>query len=1159
MVAGLVSFAQHQGIREKQCTLTGDTILIDSLPLIPEYVALRDSNGQAISKNLYKIENGSLFFSLNNTPNLKGQRITCRYRVLAFPITMPIVSKKPTADSVLAKEDIAPGNFIYDPSAVTISPSELKGLDYSGSFSRGLSFGNSQNLVLNSAFNLQLSGMLGDDIEVNAAITDQNIPIQPEGNTASLQDFDRIFITLKKQKSELTAGDYELAVPKGAYFLNYLKKLKGASLSTGYDAKEFGQIQGRAAYAIARGKFARNQFQGTEGNQGPYRLSGAEGEVFIIVLSGTERVFIDGVLMQRGLDKDYIIDYNVGEVKFTANRLITKDSRIQIEFGYQDQNYVRSLWAADAKWQLGKLALRFNAYSEQDNKNQVATGNLTEQDILMLEVAGDDPNRALVRRIDSLDQFNPQRILYELRDSVVNGVRYDSVLVYSTNPLKAKYLGNFTHLGQGNGNYRIAVSNANGRVYEWIPPKADGTLQGSFEPAKNLVTPKQNQLFSLGGTWAIGKKFEVDIEAALSNQDLNLFSSLDADDNKGVATKLSLKGFSPMAFKADSSSIWHGARLQYHAHYEFVQDNFRFIEPFRQREFTRDWNTIGKTAQLNEHLARAGLSFSSKIGGLGFESSALIQDTAYQGFKQSAFANFALKGWDVKANVSLLSNQTVRESAVFVRPKIDLSKTFSKAHDLKIGLYWEREENTLRDRNADTLRASAFRFDILKASLGSMETEGRDYFWNASFQRRYDFRPASEAFRQLTLADEWSVNGGLNSKSAGQLRANFTYRTLETDSLYSEVKSQDTYLGRLDYQLGLLKNSLRISTVYEAGSGQQRRAEYNYLRVNAGEGSYQWIDRNQDSIPQLNEFELAVFSDLANYMRVVSYTDDFVRTNNVVFNQSIQFNGKQLWGSSKQKVGKFLSRFSTQSVFNIDRRSYQSPLVSAFNPFELGISDSLLVSFTSTIRNSLFFNRNHPKYSIELSQLANSNRQNIASGAESRLVSQWQFSGRWNITSDLSLKLQAATNSNERQAQNFADRNFNLLGYDLSPEVAWFWKKKFRATFTYKLQLSDNQIGDKESKVSHNLGLEMAYNKSTKTDIRAKFNLVENIYTGNTSTPVAFAMLEGLQTGQNLLWSLTWRQSLGGSIELNISYEGRKTGTQASVVHVGRMQIRAAF
>ena len=138
-------------------------------------------------------------------------------------------------------------------------------------------------------------------MDINAIITDNSIPIQPEGNTHQLQEFDKVFIQLKSKNTQLIAGDFETSKPKG-YFLNYFKKTQGGHLTTAWKQanpfsnkdtiKQFVSI----AAGISKGKFARNNITADNGNQGPYKLTGAQNELYIIVLAGTEKVYINGTL-----------------------------------------------------------------------------------------------------------------------------------------------------------------------------------------------------------------------------------------------------------------------------------------------------------------------------------------------------------------------------------------------------------------------------------------------------------------------------------------------------------------------------------------------------------------------------------------------------------------------------------------------------------------------------------------------------------------------------------------------------------------------------------------------------------------------------------------------------------------------------------------------
>ena len=215
-------------------------------------------------------------------------------------------------------------------------------LNSAGNVSRGIGFGNAQDVVVNSNLNLRINGTVANDVEVLAVISDENNPIQPEWNTQQIQDFDQVYITLKKDSTTLTLGDFLMQRPADSYFINYYKKSRGIQVQNVTHSHDW-RITTEAEAALSRGRFNRNRIDGIEGNSGPYRLSGENGELFIVVIAGTENVFLDGRALTRGENNDYVVNYNTGEITFTPRILITRYSRIVVEFQYSDRNYGRAV------------------------------------------------------------------------------------------------------------------------------------------------------------------------------------------------------------------------------------------------------------------------------------------------------------------------------------------------------------------------------------------------------------------------------------------------------------------------------------------------------------------------------------------------------------------------------------------------------------------------------------------------------------------------------------------------------------------------------------------------------------------------------------------------------------------------------------------------
>ncbi len=1147
---GIAQTEQLSNKRAMVIVLDSLPILLDSLTVLPESVEIIDDQGGKVDKKDYLLFNNELFWASSKKPKY----IEVSFRVLPYDLYKLNSHLDTTKIEIDENGDYI--GFDFSPYESQSGLIDFQGLDYNGSFARGVSFGNNQSLVLNSSFNLQLAGNLGDDVEILAAISDNNIPLQPEGNTQQLQEFDKIFIQLKKGNASLTAGDYELSRPD-SYFMNYFKKLKGATAQNIFEINDKSTLSTKASVAIARGKFSRNSVVAQEGNQGPYRLEGADGERFIIVLAGTEKVFLDGMLLKRGLEEDYIIDYNRADVLFTSKRLITKDSRIIVEFEYAVQNYTRSLYAVNTEYKTEKMRLYMNIYSEQDSRTSGGAADLDSLQKSILINAGDNPVNAIAPGIDSLQEINQFSVSYKLIDTMytVNGLDLtEEILVYSTDQDSARFSANFIEVDFGSGNYIIDNSTAaNGRVYRWLAPDPlTGMQQGNYVVGRKLLAPNKQSLYTFGGEYKISKNSSILTELAISNNDLNRFSDIDSDDDTGIAVFSEFRN----SKKFGENEDW---TFDTQLGYEFVQKNFKALNPYRNAEFTRDWNINAQTREkAREQIGKGGFTISRRnIGSLTYEFSGFLRNTLYTGTKHYSRLRLKRDGFTVDLQGSLLSTDATEERSTFFRPKADISKTFKKMKNWKLGVYGEREKNDRFANQFDTLSSNSFYYDLYKVYIESAASEL--FTIGVNYQQRFDYAPVDKDFLQNTVANEFNINGNWRQSKASNLRWNLSYRelTIEDPSLTNQ-EPQETFLGRLEHSLSLFKGAVRTSTNYEIGSGQERKQEFQYLPVAPGEGVYTWRDLNNDTIPQLNEIEESVFQNEANLIRISIFTDEFIRTNNVSLNQSLRIDPRSIWYQEKG-TKKLLSRFSMQSTLRIIRKTKQADDIVAWNPFQLDIVDTSLVSTTSAIRNTLFFNQGDPKYDLQLGMFNNQNKVILTTGFESRLNSEQFFKTRWNISKKISYIMNFAQGNRKNDSEFFDNRDYDIEFFRIAPQFTFLPSRNFRNILTYEFQNSKNVLPTGgEKAIIHDFKLETTFNQSSKTSFRTSFSYVRINFDGMANSSLEFAMLEGLRNGENFLWDFSFDRRLGKNIQMILSYEGRKSGI-ANIVHVGRAQVRATF
>ena len=1138
-------------LKQKYYFVKSDTLYLDTLSLIPGTVSITSKNNPLDSSS-YKINYPLKAIIFKVKPS---DPIFVSYK--SFPYNFE-KSYYHQSTSLLTKDLSLPSNpmtLAFAGSAVPNESFVSDGLNKNGSISRGISFGNNQDVVVNSSLNLQVSGKLTQEVDLLLAATDDNIPFQADGTTAQLQEFDKVFVQLSNKNSKLIVGDFQLQRPN-SYFMNFYKRSQGAYLSNDYyDTINKKQVvfKTQVSGAVSKGKFARNVIQGVENNQGPYRLRGADNEQFIIVLSGTERIYIDGKLLQRGQENDYIIDYNTAELTFTAKQIITKDKRIIAEFQYAERNYARSLYFFSEEIESEKLKVRLNFFGEQDNKNKTLQQSLTESQKLTMFNIGDTLSKAITSGAE-LATFNTTDVFYWKKDTTVSSVTYNGIFVYSTNPDSAQYRVKYSYVGENNGFYIQVSTTANGKVYKWVAP-VGGVLQGNYEPVIPLVTPKKKQMFTTGINYQFNKNHNVDVEGVYTKNDINTFSGFNSSNDDGYGIKINSNNQS--VIKKDTVTK-QSLNAVYNLGYEYVQQYFNPIERYRAIEFERDWNRpINAPINADQHVgfAQVGIQKNEKlklIYGINF----FDEGAFYKGLKHSITSLYNTKTNTTTYNGSYLTSNYNSQLSNFYRHKASFSQSIWK---LKLNYLDEFEQNLFRKTTTDSLLSRSYQFYEWEGNITNKDSTGNLY--KLFYRERRDKQAYGSVLKDSTLAKNTGFSVNVNSIRNHPFSVIFTYRELQLKRDSMTIKPDNTLLSRIEYSPRLIKGFITSSIFYETGYGLENKKEYYYLLVAAGQGTYAWKDYNDNGIKELNEFEIAQFSDEALYIRVYTPTNQYVKVLHDQFSFSLNLRPSVFLKDSSGKVMKFIGRFASQSAYRIDKKTNDDGQLFTFNPVNINLNDSLLTALNYSLRQSIFFNQGAAVFGTDYTYQSNLSKQLLTNGYETRENTTHEWRWRWNVTKSWSLNSTNVFGIKSNESGFLTTRNYKIEAYDLEQKLSYQPNTAFRISVLYKHNKKQNIILEGFQKAELNdLGLEFKFNQVEKGSLTGKADFINITYNDalNQNTPVAYEMLNALKTGYNYTWELSYQRNLSNNIQVSINYSGRKS-PDSKIVNIGGAQVRAFF
>ncbi len=1022
----------------------------------------------------------------------------------------------------------------------------------SGSITRGVLAGNNRDATIESGLRLQMSGQLSPNIHVRAALTDENTPILPEGTTQRLSELDRVFIEIDTPFSSAQLGDFQLELDQST-FAKLNRKIQGVGITTPLPFKTpSGTL--RAAAATSRGLFKTQDIQVRHGVQGPYRLEGNANEPFILVIPGSEIVYLDGIRLERGESQDYVIDYATGEITFTTNRLIKYHHRIAIEFQYRTTEFTRTLAATEAVIAtperdsgppLASLGVTF--IREADGKSFDQEFGLTADDKQLLAQLGDrDASRSGATPV-TYDPDAPW-VHYMQADTMIAGQSYQIYLPIIDASESEVFRVEFTRVGPGQGDYVRQGQTTNGIVYSYRGPG-----RGEYSPIRVLPKPEQQRMLDLRGSFAPIRHVEITGEWAHSYRDENRFSSLDAENDRAHSYHVQL----------NVSDLPVGlGKTGFSVNRRRTGENFATFHRTQPVEFVRSWNlpiNRGLVQAYRETIGEASavwqLSEKSSITGTIGQ---LEQFEVFKGNRRET--TLVIDEPNVpKLNYFFIhiTSDTDSVRGTWIRHKAQVSKVLlqnrlSVSTRLNMDQRHQHVSRGLREDSRQYWETSS-----------AVELKGGWGTWSAGFDwrdehlwsRNYSLLPGR---RTATTSMNYQTGQRRSFQSQGRLGIQYTNHTdfFQTNQGLSDERS---LVVRWDGRAQPWGRLLRLNWFYEALSEQTPVLQEIYIRTGPELGEYVWNDSNGNGIIEIDEFTPEVTQNEGAYARTLIPSDSLQSVTGLKARLNIQFEGMQRWRTPKAAWQKWLRQVSLRTAIEVQEKSKDSDPVNIYllRQSRFRHPDNT-VRGTLNLMQDLWLFRNQPQYGFHASWRKIRSTNVFAADTEMRSIDEFRAQIRWSPGNTWAFEIDGVFSDKVNQSTAFDSREFDIQTRSFVQKIQWSAMSNIRLSSGLDYARKGTRTRGRATILK--LPLQGSWDRAGRSNISARFEFARVVLTAESnSTGLAFFELtDGRGAGRSLLWHVNGWLQLNRVLRATLAYSGRSP-QDAPQVHTVRMQLSAVF